>query len=216
MAYAVKHIYEKNFKMYFLWAMVAMSFHVIAALLLLIYPLVNKNINRFILIGIIIGLFFIVKFTHITMSIMNFATLLFPKYTWYINSRFMEPAAVSSGLGVILKISIALSIIFFKDKIVKKYKQANIAINMHVLYIVALIFHLKLSVFGRVEHAFVIFTFLSVVYFINTFEKKGRVIVLLIIGLLYYIIFMKYIVTGTKDIDNDVYINPYQIILDRR
>jgi hypothetical protein len=37
-----------------------------------------------------------------------------------------------------------------------------------------------------------------------------------IIGLLYYIIFMKYIVTGTKDIDNDVYINPYQTIMNRR
>ena len=217
MVYAVKYIYEKNFKIYFLWAMVAMTFHLITAVLLLIvYPLVNRNINRFILIGIIITLFFLIKFTNITMSVMNLVVALFPKYAWYINSQFMEPAAVSSGLGVILKISIALSVIFFKDKIVKKYKQANITINMYVLYIIALIFHLKLSIFGRVEQVFVFFSFLSVVYFMNSFEKKSKVIVMIIIGLLYYIIFMKYIATGTKDIDNDVYINPYQTILDRR
>jgi hypothetical protein len=216
MAYASRYIYEKNFKMYFLWAMVAMTFHLITAVLLLIvYPLVNRNINRFILIGTILTLFVIVKMTNITMSVMNLVVIIFPKYAWYINSEYIEPAAVSSGLGVILKISIALSVVFFKDRIVEKYKQANVAINMYVLYIIALIFHLKLSIMGRVEHTFVFFSFLSILYFINTFEKRGRVIVIFVIGLLYYIIFIKYIATGTKYIDNDVYVNPYQTVLFR-
>jgi transmembrane protein EpsG len=216
MAYAVKYIYEKNFKMYFFWAMVAMMFHAITAVLLLIvYPFVNRDINKFFLIFFILITFFLVKFTGVVMGAMHLVAILFPKYGWYINSQFMEPAAVSSGLGVILKISIALSVIFFKEKIVKRYKHANITINMYVFYIIFLIFHLKLSIFGRVEHAFVFYAIISITYFVNTFESRSKVIVGFIIGTLYYIIFMKYIATGTLEIDNDVYVNPYQTILER-
>jgi len=216
MAYAIRYIVEKNFKMYLFWAVIAMLFHLITAVLLLVvYPFINKNINRFVLIFLIISFFILIKFTGITTSMMNVVAMLFPKYAWYINSKFMEPAAISSGLGVMIKVSIALSVIFFKEKIKEKYSNADIVINLYVLYIISLIFHLKLSIFGRVEEVFIFASVLAVVYFINTFEKGSRVFVIFLIGLLQYIIFMKYIASGTLAVDNDIYVNPYQTILER-
>ncbi len=127
----------------------------------------------------------------------------------------MRSAEISSGLGVLLKILIAIVVIFFKNKIVENFKYAVITINLYVLYVISLMLHLKLAFFMRLEHVFLIFSLFSIVYFINTFEKNSKILVGFFFMSLFYVFFIKYIVAGTLANDNDVYINPYQTIFQR-
>ncbi len=215
MMYALKYVYEKRFWVYLFWAVIAMMFHLITAvLLLIIYPIINKRINKYVTIFLVISFFILIQFTNIAKLLLSLVGNLAPQYAWYVNSAFAEEARTSNGLlGPIIKISIAILILFFKDKIIEKYQYANIVLNMYLFYTISYIFHLKISIFGRVEHVFIFSMVLSIVYFLKTFEVKGRVIIMYIILLFYYLMFMRYIVNGTLSVDNDVYVNPYQTVL---
>jgi len=216
LAYSMRFIGEGKLVKYLLFVFLASFFHVVTAVLwLLIYPLVKINFNKAFLIIVILISFFLIKYTGFVDSLLQLAVSIFPKYAWYLNSKFMQAAAVGSGLGVLLKIFFVLMAIFFKEKIVTKYKNSNVAINIAVLYIIALLIHLKIQIFGRVEHAFVFAFILSIVYLVNTFQKESRILFIIPTAILFYIIFMKYIASGTLAVDNDVYINPYQTILER-
>lgn len=217
MIYSTKYIYEKNFLKYFIFSIFAMSFHLMTAIvLLLIYPFANKNINKYVLILIISIMFIIIYYLDFATKIMEFTAILFPKYAWYIQSKYILGASTSYGLlGPLIKISIILLIIFHKDKVIKKYPIANLYINFTVLYIVSYILHLKMSLFGRVEHIFVLYMILSMVYFLKTFKKNSRFVMLVLMGLFYYFMFIRYIANGTINIDNSVHIAPYQTIFQK-
>jgi len=217
MAYAMKYIYSKEFKKYLFWSIMAMSFHLASGFLLLItYFISNKNFNKYFLMLFMIFAYILVIYTGIIESMLNIVVSIFPKYAWYLQSEYMQPSSIGSGLGILFKIFIALIVIFFKDKIGTKYPESNIVINLYVLYILFLIFRMKIMIFGRMEHMFIVSYIFSVVYFLNTFKKMSKIFVSIIILSIYYLIFMKYIITGTKDIDNSVHISPYQTILERR
>ncbi len=215
MAYAMRYIYNRQFVRYLCWAFVAMSFHFITGLLLLaIYPLGKVKINKVFSIAMIIALFFIVQYTGISQILLTKVGALFPKYAWYINSQFSGGAKTAYGLlGPLIKVSIVIFILLFKDRIVRKNPKANLVLNLLMLYIIGYIFNLKVSIFTRVEHIFIFSIVLSIVYFINTFSKQMKLF--LMVGLLsfYYMMFMRYIANGTLEVDNDAYINPYQTIL---
>ncbi len=214
MAYAIQYIQIKQFKKYLLWSIVAMMFHLAAGfLLLLVYPLVNKKFNKYVLIILIVFVYIAVRYTHVLEAVLHAAVSLFPKYAWYLDSKYMQPSGVGSGLGVLYKIFIALTAIFFKDKISAKHPHANVVINMYVLYILFLIFRMKIMLFGRMEHIFVFAPILAVVYLLNTFESKSKILVTMLVFGVYYVSFMKYISTGTGGDNADAYVNPYQTML---
>ena len=216
MFYASKYIYQKRFLPYLLWFFAAMMFHLmISLLLLLIYPIANKSTNRYFLIALILISFAVVQFTDIAHSIIVTVISLFPKYTWYLNSEYMLPAKTSAGLlGPLIKIFIGLIVIFFKDKIIQKYPQANIAINLYVLALLGSILLLDISIFSRLEAAYMLFFILAIIYFIKTFDRRSRIIALVLIGLFYYMMLMRYVDMATADVDNGLYLRPYRTVLD--
>jgi len=219
LTYVLHNIDEKGFWNYLVWIIIASFFHLVTAFLFLMaYPLVKIKLHKYISIFLVIGLFIAIQFTHIAENIFAFGASIFPKYAWYLNSmQYASMAKTSFGLfGPIIKISIVLPILFFQDKIIKKFQKSKVMINFALLYIISYIFHLKISIFGRVEHAFVFTYIIVMVYFVYTFHKYSRAFMIFFMGLFYYLMFMRYIVNGTLEIDNDVYVNPYQtVIFDR-
>jgi hypothetical protein len=218
MLYASKYICEKRFWMYLFWAVVGMMFHITTALLLLIiYPIVNKKFNRFLLMGTIFFFTILVFSTNLLHSLVESIVLLFPKYAWYLNSKYMLPANTSAGLiGPLLKVIIGLIVIFFKDKIILKYPEANIVINLYVLFLLGSIFRLDIGIFNRMEETYMLYFILSIGYFLKTFNNVSRVIIMYIILLFYYLMFARYIHIATVEIDNGIHVRPYETILDRR
>ena len=218
MFYASKYISEKRFWMYLFWAVVGMMFHIMTALLLLIiYPIANKRFNKFLLMAIVFFSTILVFSTNFLHNIVESIVLLFPKYAWYLNSKYMLPANTSAGLaGPLIKIVIGLMVIFFKDKIILKYPEANITINLYVLFLLGSVFRLDIAIFNRMEEAYMLYFILSIGYFLKTFDTVSRIIIMYLILLFYYLMFNRYIVIATVDIDNGAHVRPYETIFDRR
>jgi hypothetical protein len=219
LTYVLHQIGKRKFRYYLLWVGIASLFHLVTAFLFLIaYPMIKIKLNKFVAIFAILTLFVAVQFTHIAEYIFSMTAAIFPKYAWYLNNmQYAGAAKTSFGLlGPIIKIVIALPIIYAQDNILKKFPNALPIINFSMLYIVSYIFHLKISIFGRVEHAFVFAYIIAIVYFVYTFRSYSRLFIISLIGLFYYLMFMRYIANGTLEIDNDVYINPYQTVLFNR
>ena len=216
LTYALHSVAKDSLLKYLIWIGIASLFHLITAFLfLLAYPMVKIKLNKYISILIVLGLFFAIQFTHISESIFSLTATLFPRYAWYLNNiEYAGVAKTSMGLlGPIVKISIVLPIFYYQDSIIKKFSKAQVIINFTLLYIISYIFHLKISIFGRVEHAFVLAYIIAIVYFVYTFRSYTRLLIIYFIGLFYYLMFMRYIINGTLEVNNDVLINPYQTII---
>ncbi len=217
MTYAIRYIYDKNFFKYSIYAVVAMLFHfVTGAIFLLVYPLANKKYNRWLMLSMLGILFFVVMKTDIILSTTkDIAGQLPMYYSIYANSKYMEAANYSSGLGVLAKLMIGVVIIFYKDAIVKKFTIANIIVNLYFLFLLCMILHIDVIIIRRIEHMFIFFQVLAITYFVLTIDKKSRIFVSMVIGLLFLAMFNLYIKTGTLESGNSVYISPYQSILDK-
>lgn len=215
MAYAIKYVHSKNFIKYFLFSVVASSFHVITGVLLLIlYPLLKLNIRSGFYITSIISIFIAIQYSSIGVLLFNYIGQLIPKYEWYINSQFSSEAETSFGLlGPLIKVSIAIFIFIFKNQITKTDKRKNVYFNLYFFYIISYIFHLKISIFGRVEHIFIFSQIIILTYFIYHFRKYTRLLIMIMLCSFFYLMFIRYITNGTLEVDNDVYINPYQSII---
>ncbi len=216
MAYAIKYIYNRDFKKYLFWSIVAMMFHLVTAFILLIlYPVINRRFNKTFLLFAIIILFILIKYTHIDVVLLHAIAKIFPKYAWYLNSEFIRSSnSATTGLGVFFKVGMAIVTIFFKDKIEKRFPYANITINFYTLYIIFYIFSIKIMIFFRVEQVFVFAKILSITYLLGSFRGWNKIIASMVILGIYLILYEKYINYG-KLSSQDVYINPYQTVFQR-
>ena len=217
MAYAAKYILSKKPSVYFLYGVIAFMFHsVTAVVLLLSYFYANRKINKFVQIAVLVIVFGLVSWTNLPQKVLTLLITLTPKYSWYLESQFIQEAKTSFGLlGPLIKTGIVISVLLFKEKIINKYPIANIHLNLLFLYEVFYLFKLDIQIFGRLEHVFIFSLIISLVFFMKTVQKQSRVIAIVIILVFYYFLFIRYIANGTIDKDNSVYISPYQTIFSR-
>ncbi len=214
MFYGIRYVIEQKFLKYFILSLIAMSFHTLSGFIFLIsYPIIIRQYNRWLLLGILSAIYLIVVKTDIIFNIMSFTVSLFPKYSWYLNSEYMEGEALTSGLGILAKFLLGMTVIFFKDTIINRYKNANPYINLYVLHLIFLILHIKIKVFSRVEFMFVYSQMVIIGYFILSMKKETKVLATIVIGIFFLILFNKYIAAGVRSPHNHIYVNPYQNIL---
>ncbi len=216
MAYGIRYIVEKEFIKYLLLSFLAMLFHLgTGFILLLVYPIVLKEYNRWLMLIFLFSIYFIVINTNILFDTMILFVSFFPKYAWYLNSKYMEVASISSGLGILSKLGVGAIILFLKNMICDKYKNANVIINLYFIYLIFIILHMEIIVLRRIEHMFIFSQVLALIYFVLALRERDRLFVLPIIFIFFLAMFNKYIATGTLEINNDIYINPYQTILNK-
>ncbi len=213
MAYGIKYIVDKKFVKYLTLSIMAMFFHVgTGFVFLLLYPFINRKYNRWLLLGVLSVTYLVVIKTNILFNTMVFFVSLFPKYAWYLNSDYMQMATLGSGLGTLSKLGLGAIVVFFKNKICNKYQNANVLINMYFLYLFFVILHLEIIILKRFEHMFIFAPVIALPYFVSLLDKKSRILFLPMVGLLFFAMFNMYIAAGT-DINEGIYINPYQTIL---
>jgi len=218
MSYAMIYIYEKNIIKYILFSLFAMSLHFPSGMILFsMYFFANMKINRFFLMAIVISSFFIVQQSLLSKAALAVIETIAPAYAYYLNGKFGTSVENIYGLfAPLVQAMIALIIFFFKEKIIKQYPRANIVINMYVFYVVFYFFRFEINIFSRLQYIFVYPFIFSLVYFIKTFHKKGRGFILFFLGLLYYLIFIRYIYNGHIDNLEGTHVRPYQTILFER
>ncbi|MBE2895833.1 EpsG family protein [Pasteurellaceae bacterium HPA106] len=215
MAYASRYILEKRFFLYLVFSILAGFFHIATAfVLLLCYPIYKINLKPIIYVIFIILAYLFLNVFHVIDHVFNLFFLIFPKYRWYAESQFTGKAISYSGvIGPVIKITIACAIFMFKEKITTRFSDGLIHINFYFLYTICYVFHLNMSIFGRVEHIFIYSSIFVIPMFLSVITKKNvRFLSYIIILSFYLFLYVRYVNNGTKEVDNDVYINPYQTI----
>ncbi len=214
--YAIRFLSEKRMKKFFLYTALASLVHIATGLgILLVYPIVRRNYNKYFLLAIIAVSYVLIVRMNITQLILIYVGNLIPKYSWYLTSEFNRAVEMSSGVGVLIRLFIAFIIVFFKDRIVVKNSKANIIINLYVLYVFAYLLNLDVHIFERFRHIYQFFSILAVLYFVEIFDKYSRRMVAVGIALVFYLFFMKDINVDRKSVHGGLGINPYTTILDK-
>jgi len=192
-------------------------FHTVTAIVLIsAYAFANKKMNKFLQVFLILIVFMTVTWTNIPQRALEILVSLVPKYTWYLDSKFVGNARTSYGLlGPIIKTSIVITLLLFKDQIIEKFPMANIHLNLLFLYQISYLFKLDIAIFGRIEHIFIFSLIISLVFFLKTIQKNLRPIAISLLMGFYFLMFMRYITNGTVNIDNSVHVSPYQTIFSR-
>ncbi len=214
--YAIQLLSEKRIKKFFIYIALAILIHLSTGLgILLVSPFIRRNYNKYLLLILLLLFYIVVVYGKITQVILFNIGDLIPKYAWYATSNLNMSAKVTSGLGILIRLFIAVVIIFFKDSIVKKNRHANVVVNLYVLYVLAYILNLDVHIFERVRHIYQFFSILSILYFIDIFDKKSKIVAASCIAFIFYAFFLKDINTDKKGVGAGLEINPYETILDR-
>jgi hypothetical protein len=216
MAYASKHIYDKNFFIYMLYAFVAMSFHLATGFILLFaYFLRYIRVNKYILIILFMVGFVIVELHLIKPLLLSILNVVLPKYAGYLNTDYFgaPPQGTVGYIRLLIYLFLSMSIIFNREKIEEKNPHFNLIINMLFLYMLFYIFKFDSQIFLRAQDIFVFNFVLSLVYFIKIFSAKSRIIVMYPLVLMYIVLFISRIYQGDISDPNSQQLRPYQNIL---
>jgi hypothetical protein len=212
--YAMKDF--NSLKRYYLWMLLVVMIHFgTGVVMMLIRPFINIKINKIVLILAITLLTILVLKTNIVLNMLTMIASFFPKYAWYLTSDYVYGAKIGSGAGVALRVVIALTILYSRDIMLKKYRNLpiNAIVNMYVLYLIFYLLAVKIHIFGRVQGIFEFFFIFSFSYFLITIKGYGKYMIGMIFLGIYYSFFLTSIEKNIKNNENKgAGINPYQTI----
>ncbi len=215
MSYAFKYIYEKNILKYILYSVVSSLFHFPTAMILFfIYFIGNIRLNRFVMIAIVVVVFVAVE-QHLIADYLKLFMSIFPSdYIDYLDGKFGSSNYSRYGMLMPFLQSLLSIIVFYnKDRVTAIYPQANILINLYLLYELFYLLHFEITIFNRLQYMFVFAFIISLLYFILSFNSRRRVIVLYILSLSYFLIFLRFIHNGSTTKVDSTHINPYKNII---
>jgi hypothetical protein len=212
--YAMKNF--NSLKRYYLWMLLVVMIHFgTGIVMMLIRPIINIKVNKIILMLIITFLTVLIIKTNIVFNMLALVASFFPKYAWYLTSDYVYGAKIGSGVGVAFRVVIALSILYSRDIILKRYRNLpiNAIFNMYFLYLIFYLLAVKIHIFGRVQGIFEFFFIFSFSYFLITIKGYGKYIIGILFLGIYYSFFLTSIGKGTINKENKgAGINPYQTI----
>lgn len=215
---AFSYIPEKNFKLFFLYILIGISFHISAIIFIPAYWLLNMNI-RYKDLRIIIPLAIIISFIpvfQILSKLIPSTTMIGLQLDFYIN-QYYEGADSSYGItvGFIVNCLILILLLLKKSILVKHLRHPNIFLNALIFGLILLIALNKYGVF--VERLVSVF-YLSLILLIPTIVlvfKRGmsRIIVYVIIFTYLSAVFYKN--THVVERSGEYQYIPYRTILNK-
>ncbi|UXA34443.1 EpsG family protein [Proteus terrae] len=181
---------EKKLKR-FLWLLIGFSIHT-SIIFLLILPILNNRLLNFFIrkytlfIIFILILFFIFRIPIINI-ILGLSIWDYLPYGNYIKSPlFTQIKEMNSGVGMLIKITPLLLVIFFVKDIIKNNKRNIIYIYLCLLTIISIILASTIDIFSRLDRFFS-FTYplsLWLIWNIYRFKERKLFVIFAILGYL--------------------------------
>lgn len=171
--FACMRYMENNRKTQFIATILLASLFHISALLFIIFPFLNWRIIRGSLrikplVFISIGLFFLFT-TEIIQFAFQSSLAEFMGFNKYgKNSYYAGQTEVNTGLGVLIKISLALTPLFFIKRINPFFTKQNLAILVSLACALTIIMAANIKIFGRLEQVFAIGYLLAIYIIANS------------------------------------------------
>lgn len=206
---------KKNLLLSILFALLAYSFHVSAALFLgtLLFGFIKYKSEKIPLVLCCIGIAFLISFNVLQLALSLLSSFGF-KYAVYLNKpEFLEKMALGSGLGVLVSLLPSFYFIFKTKQINKQYGNKSLYVTLSIVYILSYFVAVQFVIMGRVRD---IFTFVPVLTGGYAFGAKGkyRKLIVIVICFLLILVFEKNIYMQTRDaFSNSIY--PYYSIFSK-
>lgn len=206
--YAVTFIYEKNFKRYLFFIILAMGFH-LSAIFMLPFYFIRVKFNKITFLIAVI-LCYVAAYFQLATVLINVVASIIPKYNYFQNSTFLQNDSVKLlSLGVLLNVVVMLCLLFSK----KKNKQIeDIDTNLYLIGILFNVLSLSTFVFDRIGIYFFIFGISTIPKFLNNLK---RVELRILLSMLVFVGVMIYFSQQYLLIDEDNY-NYYHSIFESR
>ena len=220
--YAIFYFFDKRYIPFFLFTLVATTFHTSAIIVFLVGLVALIPLKRSLMylafpnifIGImIISYIFITLVTVFIGQILGFIGL--EQYLGYFNSGHFSENNLGSGLGALVRILFSIYIILNTKYILQMNQQYWIIILLTFLYGLGTILASNIIIFGRMQQTFLMAPIIAcyLIYRVPRNNKLHKTVMLVFFTLL-FLFFVKESI-GVKSAYSNPKINPYQTISSR-
>ena len=186
MFYAIKYIFEKDFKKYAICAAIAFTFHQSSIIMIPFYFILQMDLSDKI-VKIVLGLSVVGYLILDKVLLVVFS--LIPRYQKYAQGELSS--LLTEGSNIVHAIIILVLFIFvykFKDKLVSIDKRNNIYINAILFATAFQILGTKTVLFSRIVYYFSIYAILLIPSIVDIFEGEDKQKAYLAIMAIYFVI----------------------------
>ena len=178
---SVRYVINHEFWKFFLCSLLAASFHFSALLMVVLYPMMNRNIKSW----VYVLLFLVINFIFADRdNIINVLTVLLGRIPYVqdkiigyllLDSEFAQGKLFS--FGMLFQIGIFTLLICYRDRITEYMDSTKgpFVFNAAMLYMLLLRFAMSVEVFMRLQLYFSVYLAIAVGLILLSFEYKSRV-----------------------------------------
>jgi len=185
--YSVRYVVEHKFWKFMFCMLLATSFHISSFVILLTYPLLNRNISNwfYVLFFVLINVFFASR-----ERVINILTLLVGNIP-YIQDKIVGYLLLDSeyaqgkllSFGMLWHIGILILLLCYRDRIAGYIGGGKglFVFNAAMLYLMFLRFGMTIEVFARIQLFFAVYLAIAVGMVLLSFEYRSRIIYICIL-----------------------------------
>lgn len=172
---AFKNLFENKTTNFFIFALIAMCFHLSAVIMIVFYFVYKKNIKTLtvlIISFILYVLAFNVDFlmTNIYIPLTKISSLISER----LKNYFLDPRYISEkiSLGIFIRLFVLLVLLLFKETIISGDKKRQYVYNLSVIFLLIYPFGVTIKIFNRLSLFIVPFYIMCISYLLSSFTVK--------------------------------------------
>jgi len=172
---AFKNLFENKAKNFFIFALIAMCFHLSAIIMILFYFVYKKNIKT--LTVLIISFILYVLAFNVDFLMTNIyipLTKMSPLISERLKNYFLDPRYISEkiSLGIFIRLFVLLILLLFKETIINGDKKRQFVYNLSVIFLLIYPFGVTIKIFHRLSLFIVPFYIMCISYLLSSFTVK--------------------------------------------
>jgi len=186
---AFKNLLENKTIRYFIYVLIALSFHLSAAIMIPIYFVYRKNLKTYIVL-IAALLIYLLSFnidflmSNLFLPLTKLSPLLSERLKFYfLNSHFISDKI---SFGVFIRFFVFLILLLFKEVIINGDKKRQYVFNLSIIFLFLYPIANTMKIFYRFSIFISPFYVLSIVYLLNSFRIKLNKYILISFFMLLY------------------------------
>jgi hypothetical protein len=185
---AFRKLLENKTLSYFVYVLIAMSFHLSAAIMILFYFVYKKNIKIYIILFatlIIYLVAFNVEFliSNIYIPLAKISPLISERLqSYFVNSRYISDKI---SIGAFIRLFVLLILLFFKEVIISGEKKRQYVYNLSILFLLIHPFGVTMKIFDRLFLFLIPFYIISIIYLLKSLTIKSNKYILYLFFILF-------------------------------
>ncbi|NLJ19572.1 MAG: EpsG family protein [Bacteroidales bacterium] len=187
---AFKNLFENKTTNFFIFALIAMCFHLSAIIILIFYLLYKKNIKTHIVLLLAIVCYIVAYNTDFLISKVYIPlTKISPLIGERLKNYFLDPRYISEkiNIGAFVRLFVLFILLLYKEIIISGDNKRQYVFNLSILFLLLYPFSITMKIFHRLSIFLAPFYILCISYMLKSFTiKVNKYILYTFFVLLYF------------------------------